>query len=74
MATSATSARPKLGPIIPDQMYPLLALQERIGLGKTAMRSLRRKGLKVKYLLGRAFVKGSDFIEFVEEIGKDAKW
>jgi len=66
--------RSQLGPIVPDQMYPLATLQERSGLGKTAMRALRRQGLRVKYVLGRAFVTGSDFISLVDEIGRDTKW
>ena len=72
MATSL-AGRHRLGPIVPDRMYPLAALQFRCGLGKTAMRTARRRGLRVRYLCGRAFVKGADFISFVEEHGKDAK-
>jgi hypothetical protein len=71
--TTSAPPRPRLGPIIPDQLYPLTALCERVGLGKTAMRSLRRQGLKVKYVLGRAFVLGADFISLIDEVGKDTK-
>ena len=74
VSAKPTTARPKLRPIIPDQLYPLATLSESVGLGKTAIRSLRRKGLKIRYVLGRAFCMGSDFIALVEEIGSVTKW
>lgn len=70
---NALFTRPKLGPIAPDALYPLVALQERVGLGKTTMRTMRRQGLRVRYLCGRCFVRGADFIDFVEQHGRDVK-
>ncbi len=74
MAKSVEAIRANLGGIVPEQLYPIAVLSERTGFGKTAFRSLRQKGLKVQYVLGRAFCLGSDFIDFVQEAGSDKKW
>lgn len=61
------------GPVRPDFLYPLSALQTVTGLGSGAFRQMRRKGLKVRYVAGRAYVLGSDFINHVVEYGKSEK-
>jgi hypothetical protein len=61
------------GPIEPSALYPLGVLRARTGLGIAAIRHMRREGLAVRYVAGRAFVRGSDFIEFVEQNGKKSK-
>jgi len=70
---AATMLAPTLGPIEPNILYPLDSLMALSGLGKTAFRSMRREGLKVKYAAGRAYVKGEWFIDHVEAHGKDSK-
>ncbi|MBC7854689.1 MAG: hypothetical protein IAF94_14750 [Pirellulaceae bacterium] len=65
--------RPSLGPIEPGIVYPLEEFQARSGLGRTAMRSARKSGLKVRYTGGRGFVKGEWFCEWLEANGKETK-
>ncbi len=50
--------------------YGLAELQKRTGLGKAAMRTARRKGLQVRYVAGRAFVRGEDWLSYVEQHGE----
>jgi hypothetical protein len=46
----------------------------RTGLGKAAIRQLRREGLlQVKYVGGRGYVLGKWFIDAVVSSGKDQK-
>jgi hypothetical protein len=45
----------------------------RTGLGAAAFRQMRRQGLQVKYVGGRAYVLGAWFIQFVVASGKDQK-
>ncbi len=61
------------GPIEPESLYPLAVLRGRAALGVSAIRQMRREGLAVRYVAGRAFVRGSDFIAFVEQNGKKSK-
>lgn len=70
MATTSGSAP---GTIEPAVLYKLDELKRRAGLGNWAFRTARKNGLKVRYLANRAFVKGSDFIDFVERVATDAK-
>jgi hypothetical protein len=71
--SAALLHRPNLGPIEPHVLYPIEELKARSGMGTTAMRSLRREGLNVRYAAGRAYVLGRDFIEHVMQHGSDHK-
>lgn len=71
--TGAVLTRPAVGPIEPHVLYPLEDLQARSGMGKTALRSARRAGLRVRYAGNRAFVLGSDFIKWLDENARDEK-
>jgi hypothetical protein len=62
-----------LGPIEPDVVYPLPDLKARSGMGNTALRTARKSGLKVMYAGGRAYCKGSDFIEWLEQNSQATK-
>ena len=53
------------GVISPDDLYTLDEFRARTKLGQAALRTLRRAGLRVIYQSGRAFIFGSDFIEFL---------
>lgn len=46
-------------------VYPLSDFQRRTGLGDYAMRQARRKGLRVRYVGGRGFVIGDDWIDWL---------
>lgn len=59
--------------IEPQVLYTLPELMARSGMGKAALRTARQAGLKVRYAGGRGYVKGSDFISYIEEHGKDEK-
>jgi len=63
MASKATTTQ--LTPIDPQCLYPMQLFHERVGLGKSAMRTARRRGLRVLRYGGRSFVLGADFIEHV---------
>lgn len=62
-----------LAPIRIDEIYPGELLQRMTGLGKASIREARRRGLKVSYLHGRVFIKGSDWIAYCDEHGRDSK-
>jgi hypothetical protein len=58
-----------LAPIEPDSLYPVAVLKRITGLGDAALRQARRAGLVVRYLHGRAYVCGHDFIRYATENG-----
>lgn len=66
MAT-ATAAIP--GVIEAGAVYTLEELKRRSGCGSWALRQMRRAGLPVKYLGGRGFIRGEDFISHVASAG-----
>jgi len=57
--------------IEPGHIYPLDAFKQITKLGNHAMRTARRKGLKVRYLGGRAFVHSDDFFTYLETLDKE---
>ena len=67
------AANDMLGPVEPNVLYPLLDFMARTGLGRTAMRSARRSGLIVRYVGGRGYVMGGDFIAWLQRNGKASK-
>lgn len=62
-----------LAGIDPALQYPLERFEQIAGLGRAALREARRKGLKVTYIHGRAFVRGSDWMDYCDSKGKDTK-
>ena len=67
------TTNPHLAPVRPDELYPGELLERMTGLGRAAFREARRKGLKVAYLHGRLFIKGSDWIAYCDQYGKQTK-
>lgn len=63
----------QLAAIDPTKTYPYPVLKRDSGLGDAAIRELRRKGLRVFYVGGRAFCSGADFIAALTEHGKTSK-
>ena len=53
------------GPVEADVLYPLADFKARTGLGEFAMRTARRRGLKVTYAGNRGFVLGRDFLDYL---------
>ena len=63
----------QLAPIDADRLYPLELFQQIAGLGRAAMRNARKSGLNIRYVSGRGWVLGRDWIDYVVEHGKGAK-
>ena len=63
-----------LRPVNPALLYPKSVLMEMTGLGTKCLNQAQREGaLRVKYVGGRVFVLGRDFVEWVELQGKSRK-
>jgi hypothetical protein len=54
------------GRIAADELYTLAEIKLRLGLGAAALRTARRRGLKVRKIGRRGFVLGKDVIAFIE--------
>jgi hypothetical protein len=60
------------GVIKADELYTLTEFKRRVGLGDSALRKARRRGLPVYREGGRAFVFGRDWIKYVTQThGRD---
>lgn len=70
----AVQAQAPPGEIDGSKLYTLRELCTRLGWSSAAFRSARRKGLSVRYMAGRGYVKGDDLITFVMEHGKPTKF
>jgi hypothetical protein len=53
------------GMIQADALYTLEEFKKRLRVKDATIRTARRAGFRVKYLHGRAFVLGRDWIEYV---------
>ena len=51
-------------------VYTLPEVQQRLQLGDHALRQARRAGLRVRRVGRRAYVLGSDIIQFIEQSSK----
>lgn len=71
---SKTAARKVPGEIDGNKLYTLRELYRRLGWSAAAFRSARLKGLTVRYMAGRGYVKGDDLISFVMANGKPTKF
>lgn len=67
---SAATA-PPLGTVTADAIYTLDFIRVHLGLGQSAIREARRKGLPIKYVGRKGFVLGSDLIAFVRDTATD---
>jgi hypothetical protein len=65
----ATKRARNLQPIETTKIYPLPVFEECSGLGRHALREMRRKGLKTIRCGGRVFVRGADFYAHLESVG-----
>jgi hypothetical protein len=61
-----------LGPIDPDRLYPLEVFAKITGLGRAALRTARHAGLVVRYVGGRGWVLGQDWIEYAMQHGRES--
>ena len=63
-----------LSPIESGVAYPLQTFQERAGIGKHALRTLKRQGLRIIHPggeRGRGFVRGDDFIQLLDRLAQE---
>ncbi len=54
-----------IGTITADCVFTLKEFSRRSGLGEWALRQARRSGLRVLYVHGRGFVRGSDWLDYL---------
>lgn len=59
------------GSVTPDELLSLDEFKRRFRLGDAALRTMRRKGLKLKQVGRSKFVSGREFIRYVDSVGKD---
>jgi hypothetical protein len=50
-----------------DVVYPLAEFMQRARLDKAAMRTARRRGLRVRYVGRRGYVSGAEFLRWLDE-------
>ncbi len=60
-------------PLIPGTLYTLQDFQAATGMKKTALRTARERGLKVRYVGNRGFILADDFLEYVQAEGKESE-
>ena len=63
--------RAGLGPIRPDEVYPLADFRRRCGLGHKGVASAKRAGLRVIRFGRGAFVLGRDALAFFERLAAE---
>ena len=74
MATGGKPIRPladasaKFAPVDKDCVYALELFKAITGLKTTAIRQARRAGLKILIVGRRRFVRGSDFLEYLDRL------
>ena len=68
-SSKPTAADSIPGVILPGALYRLETAKRILGLGDWAFRQLRREGLPVLRVSGRAFVAADDLIAFIRRQG-----
>ncbi len=59
--------------IAPDNLYSLRQLDDGMGIGRSALRTMRDGGLRVLYQGSQGFVFGSELIKFIEKNAKETR-
>ena len=65
-----TTATREPGEISADRLYTLQEIENRLGLGRAAMRTARRQGLRVRRIGRRGYVLGRDMIDYVDRVAE----
>lgn len=75
MATKRQERRPDAPPgvIAHDEVYTLAEFRERVGWSDHSLRTARRNGLKVIYTNGRGYVRGIDFVRYLDHAQRPGK-
>lgn len=63
------AATPSAGEINANSIYTLDEIRSRLGLGLAALRTARRKGLKVRRIGRRGYLLGKDVMAYIERAG-----
>jgi hypothetical protein len=61
-----------MNPIRADEAYGLKQFGQFAGLKETALKAARANGLKVVYCHGRAYVLGSDWLEYLRRVSESS--
>jgi hypothetical protein len=64
--TEALMPSDSLAPIVADAVYPLDDFKRRTGLESASIRKMRQRGLIVRRIGRRSYVRGSDFLAWYE--------
>ncbi len=59
------------GVIRADEVYTVSEFRKRSGLGDFAFRKVRQSGLRIVDVGKKRFILGTDWIKYLNEIGKD---
>ena len=59
------------GVIESQHVYTLREFQARSGMGEAALRTARRVGLKAVRFKNRSFVRGADFLAFLDKVARN---
>jgi len=60
-----------IGPIHADEILPLRAARERLGVGEKGLAQMRRAGLKVRRFGRQGYIVGADAIQFFKSLPAD---
>ena len=71
-ATASPVAATSFG-IKRGEVYSLPAFRKITGLGRAALRTARRQGLRVAYQGNRGFVSGDAFCDFIEGVSPESR-
>ena len=54
-------------------LYALPEFLRRVGWSRHALREARKRGLRVRYAARNGFILGRDFLEYLDQHGRDQK-
>jgi hypothetical protein len=60
------------GYVAANEMYTLGEIKQRLGLGAHALRTARRRGLRILHIGRSDFVLGKDLIQFAQEMNQES--
>jgi len=56
------------GPIEADAVYPLSVFLKRLGIGRSSLTALRRRGLQIHLIGRRLFIDGGEAVAFLRNL------
>lgn len=67
---TTTAKKTELGAIRADELLPSEVAERRLGIGRSVIRGMFRRGLPRRQVGKRIFILGADLIQFVQNIGE----